>query len=341
MSIGNSSTTRREFLTATALGTVSVLSGCNSSSEEDNSEWTGAEHNSPEPGPDDSSELNSWVSTLESVYEQLHRHPIVADGEFVFAVQTFENDFAHGEALETVRSIEEAIQNDESPGVPNEDIQSLSSVAKVAELLIRQRLFFHQIIIASLAFDRRLLNAEYDSATDAASDAVSFLEGLSQNGTDVEDTLVEEIPEDLKPRHYDPASISRNQTTVAEVAEWTGFACEGFYHSAAGFSALDSGNGKLQAEKFSEAGRFYGEANNRFQTAATILEEAHGRGIRLPYLVPPMEELRCIVPAYRDGSERLQKAFRELERGNEEAGREMARETLDELDQRMLRCLDS
>lgn len=113
----------------------------------------------------------------------------------------------------------------------------------------------------------------------------------------------------------------------------------GFKYTATGMVAVKEANQELEAERYGKAQEEYARAQTAFARADAAFNTAHGQGEPLEHLMPMVNDLRCIVPILATGYDDLDGAFSELESGNEEEGREIAREILIRLDKEFRRCL--
>lgn len=95
---------------------------------------------------------------------------------------------------------------------------------------------------------------------------------------------------------------------------------------------------KIENERVEKARANFESAGVQFTNAREVLERAHGRGQRLDYIVPLVQRLRCILPIYRDTSDRFADSFTAWMSGEEDEARRIVREVIDGVDQQMAQC---
>lgn len=324
-------TDRRGVLGALATVLASAAGGC--SAVTDPSESTESE-----PGSTQTPEgYTEAVTELEDLYERLEAVPIAADGEFVFDPSAFEDEFDHDAVLSDVEAVRDRIR-----GLDAEDAErdALMRAADLAEHLARQRIALHQVVTAVFAFEDLFAAAEFGAATGVAADARQFLETLAREGNRVE-ALLDRTGTGPPVDGYDPASIRATQELLVEITHWSDPAYEGLGRVAEGFGRFVDANDAMERERFGAARAAFGAAQADFEAAAEAFDRARGRGRRVGYVAPAVDELRCVAPAYVEGCGRLADAVEELDAGNEARGFDRAQEALEGMDATVRRCVES
>lgn len=334
-SIDENLVSRRTVLSAVTTVGFSMKSGCSASSKRQDEEVysSGSDREYSE-------ELREIKSNIESIYREINRNPIAENGEFVFDIQKFENGFDHKSLLEEIRAMQDRIDAITRESISQEERETLSSMVRLAELLIRERFFTHQFIAAGLTFEQRLIRDEYAKATEAIQHGKEFLEKLSVNGREIEDELETGHSEAESIEEFDPDPIKNSQSVLVEIVQWTTIVFQGFHHATLGFELFEEGVDSIKEERIGEVSQIYENATEQFNRAIELLEEAQGRGTRLDYVIPLVRNLRCVLPVYRDTGDRFADSFRAWQSGEEEEAREIARKTINEIDRQMIRCED-
>lgn len=335
-------TNRRAVLAGIAAAAAAPLSGC--SSDGDSADRERAEPVGSESSGTGTHRPEAFVAAreeAESVYGRLNAVPAVVDGEFAFDVVAFEDDYDHREVLSDARKLRERVDALDAADLPEAERNGLRVAAELAEPLVRQRLFLHQALVAGVAFGDRFASAEFDAATATIRDARGYLRSLAASGERVETVLNGRERGGPEIEGYDPASIEAAQEVLVEVARWANPAYEGLERSVLGFERFVAANDAMEAERFGRARDRFRSARTHFEAATDAFDRSQGRGRRVGYVAPTVDGIRCVVPAYLDGCERLGDAFDELDAGNRERGFGIAREALRELDGKVARCIES
>lgn len=333
-SVGEQTVSRRTILAVATSAGIPIISGCNIGSNRlDDGDV------SSKPDKPDSNELEDVQSSLEEIYREINRFPVSEDGEFIFDVQKFEEDFDYEVLLEETRKLQERI---EKTGPEYEvELDALDSIARIAELRIRERVFTHQSIAAGLTYGRRLMQGEYADAAEAIRHGNGFLKELSETGGEIENELEERPGDTVSVDGFESNSIRISQLVLFEIVQWTTLSYRSFEYASVGFELFEDGAEKVDEERIDEARRVFERAGGQFTRANELLERAHGRGRRLGYVVPLVRKLRCVLPVYRDTCERFVDSFTAWRSGDEDRARRIGREVINEVDQRMAQCENS
>ena len=314
------------------LGGCSSIRGGSGTGRKDAEPDSNADAHPPE-------EFVNAKSETRSVYERINSVPVVTDDEFVFDVNAFEDDFDHEAVLSDARELQERINAMDAADVPDAELDGLQVTLELAESLVRQRLFLHQVIVGGLTFEDLFAEAEFGAAIETIRDARGFLDSLVTSGERVEELLDRQKGRAVSVDGYDPAAIRETQEVLVEMTRWSNPAYEGLHHSAAGFDSFVAANEAMEMEQFGKAKRAFRNARAHYQAAGKAFDRSRGRGRSIDYLAPTVEGISCVVPAYLEGCERLGDALEELDVGNEERGFELAEETLREMDRKVARCM--
>lgn len=325
---------RRSILAVVTSAGIPLISGCNVDSNKRDDETVSS--NLDDSGSDEVVDIRK---SLGEIYREINRYPVSENGEFIFDVRGFEENFDHEGLLEETRTLQERIKDTESESEIVGD--TLGSIASIAELLIRERLFTHQSIAAGLSYGRRLARGEYADAAEAVNHGNEFLEKLSANVRKIENELEEEAADPVSIDGFDPNSIRESQSVLFEIVQWTTLIYRSFDYASAGFEHFEDGAEKVNQEHIDEAKQIFDNAGDQFTRANELMEQAHGRGRRLDYVVPLVRKLRCVLPVYRDTCNSFADSFRAWQSGDEDEARRIGRKVINEVDQRMARCEDS
>lgn len=325
---------RRGVLAAAA---AAAFGGCSAVTDADPGPDGDASADGPRAAGDGLEEARAG---LASVYARLESVPVADDGEFVFDVGAFEAEFDHEAVLADVEAVRERIEAHDADAGARERA-ALATAADVAAALVRQRLHLHQALAAGAAYEERFGRAEFGRAAAAVRDGRESLERVGANGERVEALLDRQDGPAPGVEGYDPATIRDAQSVLVSVARWTGPAYEGLGPAAEGFDAFAAANDAMERERFGTAADRFGRARDRFEAAEAALDRAAGRGRRVGYLAPTVEEVRCVVPAYVDGCDRLADALADVDAGDRSRGFDVARATLEEMDRSIARCLEA
>lgn len=328
--------TRRGVITA-ATAVSCGLAGCGGD--------RGSESDGDEP-PERTDEPNrrperplAVESRLERVYERLAALPIVADGDFVFDVRGFEDEFDHRAVADTTDEIRGDVSELESDGeITTGRAETLSTLARLADDRASQRYLLHQTIAATFAYDERVRAAKYDAATEPVTFAGEALEELSTVGQRVENLQQQLDGANVTTDGYSHEAIEREQSMLLDVATWLSPVTEALHGMARGYALLDDANQSLEDDAPSPASQQYRAANARFESASDAFEKARGRGQRVGYVVPIVEQSRCSLSGLLDGTGTLAEAIEEIEAGNEQEGESLAREAIERMEQQRNRC---
>lgn len=328
--------TRRGVVSAAAAVSCG-LAGCGDDqpSETDGDgtpEWSQKEERRPE-------QLLSVESRLERVYERLTALPIVDGGDFVFDVDTFEDEFDHRAISDTTDEIRADVAELEDGGdVSTSRAETLSTLARLADDRASQRYLLHQTIAASFAYDKRVRDARYDAAMEPVAFAGETVEELSTVGQRVE-TAQQQLDEtSVTIDSYSHEAVKREQSMLLNVATWLSPINGALHEMARGYVLLSDANRSLEDDDPATAIEQYRAANVRFESASDSFEEARGRGQRVGYVIPIVEQSRCSLSGLLDGTDTLAEAIEEIEAGNEQEGESLAREAIQRMKQQRNRC---
>lgn len=283
-------------------------------------------------------DLGGFVEDISSLYKRLSALPIVKGAKFVFRVKDFENDFDQKQLFIDADSILKGLERRRSPGRDSPRIEPLIACTKLAKLLVRQRGIVHQLIAAGLVYHRRINQSEYDAAANAIQDAQQFVEALKGNVNRILDTVEGADWSRISIEEFDLGAIRTSQTHLVEICRWTKFAYEGLDKVVQGFRKFEAGNVELEGEDYTDAAFTYEKSDAYFESAVEAFDEAQGRGKQLPPIVPVIQGMRCLLPAYIESSSNLSRSMEEFEAGNRDKAREIAREALINADKKASRC---
>lgn len=324
---------RRTLLAATLSAGSPIISGCNVGSKR-----RGDRSESPQSDAIVSNDLEDIRTGLGELYHEIYRHPITEDGNFVFDIQEYERNFDHKDLLKETKGLQKRINEREWDS--EIEREAFDSITHIAELLIEERFYAHQSIAAGLSYGRRLMRGEYAHSAEAIGNGEEFLEKLSSIVKNIRRTLREKPEGTLTVDGFNPDSIRSSQSVLSEIVEWGTLNYRGFDHASAGFELFEDGAEKFNEERIEEARQFFDEASNRFTRANEWMDQAHGRGRQIGYVVPLVRRLRCVVPVYRDTSNRLTGSLTAWQSGNKRVAREIGRKMITEVDQQMTQCED-
>lgn len=327
-------TDRRGFLAAAA---VAALGGCSEGTDD----GSGADGEATPDGQRTGGRtLDRARADLETVYRRLEAVPVAEDGEFVFDVGAFESEFDHEAVVADASAVRDRLEVHDADGAAREG-DALAAAAELAGLLARQRLSLHQAVAAGLTFEERFARAEFGPAAGAVRDGRAYVDGLVSNGERIEAVLAGRDGPLPAVDGYDPASVREAQSVLAEVTLWTGPAYEGLGRAADGFDAFAAANDAMERERFGTAAGRLDRARERFEAAEAAFDRAAGGGRRMDYVAPTVDEVRCAVPAYVEGCDRLGDALAAIDAGDRSRGFDLARATLDEMDRTVGRCMEA
>jgi hypothetical protein len=265
-------------------------------------------------------------SRLERVYERLD-------------ITAFEDEFDHRAISDrTDEIVEDVSELDEGEEISSDRAEVLSTLARLADDRASQRYLLHQTIAATFAYDERVRDARYDAAREPMAFARERLEELSTVGRRVEthqrrlDGAGERID------GYSHEAVESEQAALLDVSVWLSPVSGGLHEMAAGYALLDDANRSLEDDAPSTASEQYRAANARFEAASDSFDEARGRGKRVGYIVPIVEQSRCSLSGLLDGTGTLAEALEEIEAGNRQEGKSLAREAIERMEQQRNRC---
>ena len=328
--------TRRGVVSAIAAVSCG-LAGCgNSQSPESDRNESSAQ---PSEGEQRSEQVLAVESRLERVYERLRTLPIADDGDFVFDVTAFEDEFDHRAISDrTDEIVADIVELDEGGEISSNRAETLSTLARLADDRASQRYLLHQTIAATFAYDERVRDARYDAAREPMIFASERLEELSTVGQRVE-THQQRLDEaSVKMDGYSHEAVKREQAMLLDVSAWLSPVSRALHEMARGYTVLADANQSLENDAPSTASEQYRAAHARFETASEAFAEARGRGQRVGYIVPIVEQSRCSLSGLLDGTDTLAEAIEEIEAGNEQEGKSLAREAIERMEQQRNRC---
>lgn len=332
---GVDSVSRRTVLgNLTTVGLVTVA-GCSNAPKSNSSENPDS---TPNHGIDASDTFEPLRTELESVFDQIRELPIVVDGELVFDLSYFEDEFSHEELLEKIGNIQQDIATAEGDHTVQEKFESLAVGADMAEHLVRQRILIHQVITAGLTYEQRLFRAEYEMASEAIGDARMSIRYLIENRERITNHPWLDDSESMEIVGIELGPLRNTQDELTEITRWAGAAYEALHESARGFSQFVAGNDELGQNQYSEATEHYREANDHFVNATSAFDRAHGKGQRIPHLVSTFQAIRCMIPAYSIASKKLQRSMNAFEEGDDARGKAIARDAFNETEKTLKTC---
>lgn len=310
------------------------ISGCYDESSTGGDESVSTPHREP-----DENKYSTVRTDLEEIFKEINELPIAENGEFVFDVKGFEENFDFENLLEETRTLQERLERMEPRS--DTELEALRAVAKIAELRIQARLTTHQAIAAGLSYGNRLSREEYAGATEAIQDGRRFFEELVGTIREIENEMGQ-VPNDSVPiDEFEPDSIWETRSVILEIVQWSAMIYRSFEYASVGFELFENAAGMIEDERVQKARTNFESAVVQFSNARKVLGRAHGRGRRLGYIVPLVRKLRCILPIYRDTSYRFADSFNAWKSGEENEARSIARKVMEGVDQRMAQCGDS
>lgn len=328
--------TRRGVLT-TAAAVSCGLAGCGSDQRSKNGRDETPE-GTDEPNRRSEREL-AIESQLEEVHERLAALPIVVDGDFVFDVEAFEDEFDHRAISDRTDEIVADVAELQDEGeITTDRAETLSVLARLADDRASQRYLLHQTIAATFAYDERVRDTRYEAAREPVAFAGESLEELSTVGERIEDHQRQLDETSVTIDGYSHEAVEKEQAMLLDVATWFSPVTEALHEMARGYTLLADANQSLEEETASTASEQYRAANVRFEAASRAFEEARGRGQRVGYVVPIVEQSRCSLSGLLDGTDTLAEALEEIEAGNEQEGKSLAREAIERMEQQRNRC---
>lgn len=331
---------RRTFLAEASILATASISGCGTSqrdvSEKERTPISTTSTVASEGNVED--DIVGIIEDISALYERLSALPIVEDNEFVFQVKAFENDFDQKQLFTDADRILEGLEGRRSSNRDSPRIETLIESTELAKLLARQRGIVHQVIAAGLVYHRRVNQDDYDAAANAIQNAQQFVVDLRRNVDRIGETVEVADWSRLSIDEFDPDSIRTTQSHLVEICRWTKFAYEGLNRTIRGIRRFDTGNAELESEEYTGAATAYEESYVDFESAVESFNKAQRRGKQLPHLVPVVEGMRCLLPAYMESSRILSKSMEEFEAGNQDEARTIAREALVTADKKASRC---
>ncbi|QLD87923.1 hypothetical protein HWV07_02255 [Natronomonas salina] len=331
---------RRTFLAEASILATATMSGCGTSqsgaSEKERTPISTTSTVTSEGSVED--DIVGILEDISALYERLSALPIVEDNEFVFRVKAFENDFDQKQLFTDADRILEGLESRSSSDRDSPRIETLIDSTELAKLLARQRGIVHQVIAAGLVFHRRVNQEDYDWATNAIQNAQQFVVDLRRNVDRIGETVEATDRSRLSIDEFDPNSIRTSQAHLVEICRWTKFAYEGLNRTVRGIRRFDTGNTELEREEYTGAATAYEESYADFESAVEAFDKAQRRGKQLPHLVPVVDGMRCLLPAYMESSRNLSQSMEEFQAGNQDHARTIAREAIVTADKKASRC---
>lgn len=327
---------RRVFLAKVSSLATATIAGCGKMQR-------GAPREEPTydtitPTADPRDDIGEIVQDISSLYERLSELPIIKDSKFVFRVKTFENDFDQKQLFTDAELVLRELDRRRSPDRDSPRIESLIASTELAKLLARQRGIVHQVIAAGLVYHRRISQGKYHGAADAIQKAQRFVVNLRKNVDRIAETIEGPNWSLISIEEFDLDSISGSQTHLVEICRWTKFAYEGLNRTIQGIQRFETANTNLEDDDYSGAAADYEESHKYFRSAVESFDKAQRRGKKIPHLVPVVEGMRCLLPAYLESSRNLGQSMDEFEAGNHNHAKTIAREALVTADNKASRC---
>lgn len=337
--IESQSATRRTYIVASITGITGVLGGCSSDTgTPDRGSRDEDSGNSEEKLTSD--DVGAAEKQIEQVFDLIEAIPISDGGDFVFDVQDSMESVDHAEMSQMAGEALEATEGlDSDLDVSEDRLHELNRTVRVAYLLVDQRILLHRSIVAGLVFKREFDGGKYARAIEVIDEAREFLDRLMANRDALEAELASYGTTDLKIARVGKDSIRRDLDVLLQVLRWMIPVYEGFDEVSNGMAAVKSGNKNLEYERYASARESYQRSRDHFSRAETAFDSAHGSGESVEYFITIVEELRCIIPVMGSGYEDLNEAFVELEKGNVQVGKEIAREALNDMSSEFNKCL--
>lgn len=331
---------RRAFLAEASTLATATISGCGaiqSDTNEDEDSRNSITSTAVREGAvqDD---IAGVVKEIESLYTRLSALPIVEDNQFVFRVKAFENNFDQDQIFTDADEILHRLERRRSPDRDSRRIELLVASTELAKLLARQRAIVHQVIAAGLVSHRRISKGEYDRAANVIQNAERFVDALWRNIDRISETVIGTDWSGISIDEFDLESIRTSQIHLDDICRWTELAYEGIDRTLQGIQRFEAINAGLESKEYTDAAVAYEKSHADFKSAAETFDKAQGRGKRLPPLVPIVEGMRCLLPAYLESSRNLRKSMEAFEVGNRERARTIAREALVNADNKASRC---
>lgn len=327
---------RRTFLGSLATTGVTAVAGCGDSKGSDPNTSTGVSANNRDSI--ERQRLHSEIEKLDSIFRRLSEVPVVDEGEFVFDVKQFEEEFDRDPLMEEVEETLSRMDSIASAEIPESKARELESIAKTAGLLVQQRVIIHQVIAAGLTCEKRFYEMDIERAIEAITNARQFLMDLDSIGERIDESIGERSNITSLVDGYDPMWIMRTQNVLVEITLWTNPAYEGIHRVMEGMGHFVEGNSALEEELYEDAELAYRDSSSHFEKAKQAFRSSHNQGSKLPYMAPFVEDLRCILPAYISSSERLSEAMRRFQAGEQARGMEVAKEGIKSADRIAPRC---
>ena len=330
---------RRTFLGSLSAACSTLIVGCGNSEGDEPKGITTTGYSPDNEANREEQLLRGEIETLESVFHTLSEVPVTEGGKFVFDISHFEDKFDSESLIEQIEAAEDGLKSESSGELSTSRIDRIRTIAATARLLVQQRVHIHQVIAAGLACERRFYETEIAVATEAIADARQNLVILDSIGERINETMPDNSGQLSYIDWYDPVAIRRTQKMLVNIVLWTDPAYKGIYRMTRGMNQFLKGNSALEGERYEVARGAYKEAHVHFEQAQKAFENAQGRGTRLPYLVPFVEDIRCILPAYVSSTSQLSEAMYHFQVGQETQGRKIAQEAIESADQIAARCI--
>lgn len=302
---------RRRYLRGIVSVATPLLAGCGGS----NGSSTSRRRTTDEE-PEARSRL---VSDIESVYERLDDLRVVEGDRVVLTPQAAEERVDVESLLKDARDVRDRV------GDLDEERRTaaLAVGAGLATQLSYLRVNLLDVMIGSDLYGRQMDGGEYEAAVETADRSREALEDLGENVEFLSDALGDAHRADGLDLHYPFGREERAVDTLAGVLEWCDPALSGLAHTARAqaliFDAMEDG-------EYADAKAAFEEGDDHLARAEADFDDAHDSGQPLEYVRGLVEDYRCAVGPLRNGFGNFDDALDELERGNERAGRELARE---------------
>lgn len=331
---------RRTFLAEASILATATISGCGTIQSD-----TPGEERTPNDTTSTAAnkgriqnDIGGIVEDISALYERLSALPIVEDNEFVFRVKAFENDFDQKQLFTDADKILKGLERRRSSDRDSPRIETLIASTELAKLLARQRGIVHQVIAAGLVYHRRVNQDDYDGAANAIQDAQRFVVDLRRNVNRIGEAVEADDWSRISIDEFNLDSIRTSQSHLVEICRWTKYAYEGLNSAVQGLRRFAAGNAGLEREEYTDAATAYEKSYADFESAVQAFDKAQGRGKQLPHLVPVVEGMRCLLPAYMESSRNLSQSMDEFVAGNYDHARTIAQDALVNADKKASRC---
>lgn len=327
------SVNRRQCLTSIAVGITAFLAGC--SQRDCNTSSTDCTDETIGQSDDGLSRPYRRVrGNITSILDILAERPIREGATFDFdiddAMSKGEMEELASAAIETVQASRE-LEDEEGR-------EELIDSARLAALLVDQRVGINQFVMAGYSYSKRFGNGEYEAALELIENGSSTLEFMLENGGEIKKQLgmMEESSQVVE--RYGTGTIQRDLEVLLEVIRWSSPIYAAFENTAQGMTAIETGNELLESEDYTKAREHYEHGRHYFEEAQRAFDVAHGSGQQVDIFVPYVDGLRCLVPGLISCYKNLDEGLQELAAGNEEIGLEIAAQALTAAERKLKRC---